>query len=650
MNQTNLPVQPTALVGRERELADVIELMRVHRLVTLTGAGGSGKTRLALQAAADLVDEFADGVWFVSLAALTDASLVEPTIASVVGAKEDLADFLRSKRMLLVLDNLEQLLPDGAAIVSRVPVNVIATSRARLNVYGEQEYHVPTLRLDEAVALFTERARLLKPAFEPDEHVKAIAQRLDGLPLALELAAARVKVLTPAQILERLDHSLDLLTGGPLDAPQRQFTLRATLEWSYDLLTVTEQRLFARLGVFAGSFDLRAAERVAEADLDALASLVDKSLVREAAEARFFMLATIREFAMDCLGALRDAEDVHWRHAKYFTETSEEIMGLPGATRATLDGLRELQRHDPNIRAALDWLPVDEGQELRARLCSAVGELWLVHDRLTEARSRFDEARRGMNVDDVTRARILRWAFWAAHRQGDGAAAAELAEETLKVAQDMGDVGAEADALSRLASVAEASGDLARAVALEEQGLELRRSIGVDIAVADHLLSLGLTLRNFGDLQRSEVLLTEALNLFESERDVEGVTLALINLGWQYAFTDRIDDAREVLGRALTEFSFASGPDSLGYLLIAAAGVAAAGNRDEDAARLLASAESIWGEADYVVEYPQLDKQRTWLERALVERLGSTAYSVIREEAASTSPEAAIDLALGCLD
>jgi predicted ATPase len=269
--------------------------------VTLTGAGGSGKTRLALRAARELLDEFADGVWFVSLASLADPELLEPTIAQVLGAHGELNDFLRGKHMLLLLDNLEQLLPDAAPVVAALEASVLATSRERLNVSTEHGYPVPTLPLDDAVALFTQRARELKLRVEPDEHVAEIARRLDGLPLAFELAAARVKILTPGQIVERLGESLDLLTSGARDRPERQRTLRATLEWSYDLLSDDERRLFVRLGIFAASFDLRMAETVADATLDTLQSLVDKSLVKPASEGRFVLLETLRAFALERL-------------------------------------------------------------------------------------------------------------------------------------------------------------------------------------------------------------------------------------------------------------------------------------------------------------------------------------------------------------
>ncbi|TML03483.1 MAG: adenylate/guanylate cyclase domain-containing protein, partial [Actinobacteria bacterium] len=286
LNQTNLPVQPTPLVGRQEELREITELLRGARLLTLTGAGGSGKTRLALQAAAQLVDEFPDGVWFVSLASLTDVRLVEPAIAQAVGAPEDLRTFLQGRKMLLLLDNLEQLLPDVAQPILELDAHVLATSRERLNLSIEQEYPVSTLPLEDAVAVFAQRARQLMPGFEVDEHVIEICRRLDGLPLALELAAARTKLLTAEQILGRLRRGFEVLAGGTRDLPERQRTLHATIQWSYDLLGSTERGAFARLAVFAGSFDVEAAEDVCGAELETLESLMDKSLLRRTAEGR----------------------------------------------------------------------------------------------------------------------------------------------------------------------------------------------------------------------------------------------------------------------------------------------------------------------------------------------------------------------------
>src|SRR6266540_307419 len=377
--QTHLPVQPTPLVGREEELAEVLAMISEARLVTLTGAGGSGKTRLALQAAAELVDDYPQGVWWVSLAALRDPELVESTIAQVVGAKGGLGEHLRSQKTLLLLDNFEHLLsavPRIAALLSEVPeLRVLATSRERLAVAAEHEYQVPTLVPAEAVALFTARARQLKPGFEPDERVSDICRRLDGLPLAIELAAARVKVLRSEQILERLGQSLELLTAGGRDAPERQRTLRATIEWSYELLSEDERELFANLAVFAGSFDPEAAEAVCEAELDTLASLLEKSLLRQTEDGRFFMLETIHEFALERLQDGVEAEQLRRRHAEHFLELAErEEPHLLGTDE--VEALRTLRDDLANLRAALETAIAAEDAETALRLAGALHPFW----------------------------------------------------------------------------------------------------------------------------------------------------------------------------------------------------------------------------------------------------------------------------------
>lgn len=363
----NLPIHLTRLLGRERESASAAELLRRShvRLVTLTGPGGTGKTRLALQVAADLLDAFPDGVWFVDLAPIRDPELVPDTIAQVLGLKEEqqgsimevLSTYLGYKQLLLVLDNFEQVV-DGAVhvgkLLSMTPhTKVLATSRVALHLGGEHEFSVPPLALPDlrkaadlaaltqyaAVALFIERAQAVKPDFEvTDATAPVIAEicvRLDGLPLAIELAAARVKLFPPEALLQRLGDRLKLLTGGARDLPARQQTLRNTIDWSYTLLSPEEQLLFARLAVFAGSWTLEAAEVVCQGHgaaqidvLDALQGLADKSLVRRVEptlgdagpEPRFMMLETIREYARERLSSGGEAEDVQRRHATHYTE------------------------------------------------------------------------------------------------------------------------------------------------------------------------------------------------------------------------------------------------------------------------------------------------------------------------------------------
>ena len=280
-----------------------------------------------MQVAAEAVEEFEHGVWWVSLASLDDSDLVETAIAQAVGAKQEIDDHLRSQKALLVLDNFEHLLAAAARVAELLrearDVKVLATSRAPLHLAGEQEFPVPPLREDEALQLFNERARAVRPGFQPDERVVAICRRLDRLPLALELAAARVKVLPPAKLAERLERALPLLTGGTRDAPERQRTLRLTIEWSYSLLDEHEQRLFAQLAVFPGSFSLEAAEQVCAATLDLLHGLVDKNLLRETGTARFFLLETVREFALERLDAGAHVEPMRRRRAEFFLGVAE---------------------------------------------------------------------------------------------------------------------------------------------------------------------------------------------------------------------------------------------------------------------------------------------------------------------------------------
>lgn len=348
LRATNLPVQPSPLIGRERELATVTTFLRDGvPVVTLTGAGGSGKTRLALHAAAELADRYADGAWFVPLATVSDASVVDAAIAEVAGA-----DF-RTRELLLVLDNVEHLLPAFATTVAELPVQALVTSRERLALRSEQAYDVPPLPEADAVRLFVDRARRVVPSFQPDDNVRLIVQRLDGLPLAIELAAARVNVLPPAQIRERLARSLELLTTGARDAPERHRTLRATISWSYELLDERRQTLFDRLGVFAGSFGADSAEEVVGATLDDLAALVDKSLLRTAADGRFFLLQSIREFVAERFTATPENESVRERLSRHltqlFTNDSWSPETLIARRRRFVDEL-------PNVRQTLAWL------------------------------------------------------------------------------------------------------------------------------------------------------------------------------------------------------------------------------------------------------------------------------------------------------
>lgn len=358
LNSTNLPIQPTPLIGREQEVREAGRLLRAHRLVTLTGPGGSGKTRLALQLAAEVVEDFPEGVVWVPLQALHDPELVLPTIAGALGTTETLGEGIAERRVLLVLDNFEQVLASasrvGELLAQHPQLKLLVTSREPLHLGGEHEYPVAPLREREAVALFIARATAVKPDFVDDGAVVDIALRLDCLPLALELAAARVKALSAQELLMRLDRRLPILTGGPRDAPERQRTLRATIAWSYDLLTVDEKRLFARFAVFDGGCTLQAAEEVCEADLDTVTALIDKSLLRYEGD-RYSMLETIGEYALECLDESGELDEQRRRHAEYYfhqARSVERLIRSPEAARV----VDRLEGDYGNLRAALQWL------------------------------------------------------------------------------------------------------------------------------------------------------------------------------------------------------------------------------------------------------------------------------------------------------
>jgi predicted ATPase/class 3 adenylate cyclase len=396
LDSTNLPVQPTPLIGREHELQEAGRLLRAHRIVTLTGPGGSGKTRVALQLAANAVDDFPGGVVWVPLQALRDSELVLPTIARAIGTAGRDEDGSGDRRVLLVLDNFEQLLDAGsrvADLAAELPrLHLLITSRQPLHVSGEHEYPVLPLSEQEAVTLFVERAIAVKPDFVDDGTVLEICRKLDCLPLALELASARVKVLSAPELLKRLDRRLSILTGGAQDWPERQRTLRATIAWSHDLLSEDEQQLFASLGVFSGGCTLEAAETVCEADLDAVAGLVDKSLLRREDD-RYVMLDTIGEYALERLQDRGEEEQLRRRHAEYYLEQArsvERLIRSPRAARA----LDRLERDHANLRLALRWLSgVAQEGSLRLTVWGLAARLHGLGDQALDRRSASDAER-----------------------------------------------------------------------------------------------------------------------------------------------------------------------------------------------------------------------------------------------------------------
>ena len=388
----HLPVQATPLIGRERELAELMTLADSRRLITLTGTGGTGKTRLGMAFAAGLADRYPDGVWWVPLAMVSEARLVPAAIAAALGDIADLPMYLRGRALLLVLDNFEQVIEAARAVgelLSGAPgCGVIVTSRERLGVAAEQEYPVAPLSPHSAVELFTARARQVEPGYEPGAEIDAICERLDRLPLALELAATRVKLLSGQQLLARLEQRLPLLAGGRRDLPKRHSTMRATIAWSYDLLSEPEQRLFTRLAVFVGSFELEAAEQICGADLDAMRSLIDKSLVRHGDNGRLFLLQTTREYALEQFDSSDERDEIRARHARWYFALG--VADGDGPREGT-DDLIRLRQDAANVGLALAWA-LDHDIAAALPLADALFTPWLGAGRIRELERWYERA------------------------------------------------------------------------------------------------------------------------------------------------------------------------------------------------------------------------------------------------------------------
>ncbi len=477
ISNTNLPRPASSLVGRGRELAEVVAVIRDGaRFLTLTGPGGSGKTRLAIEAAAELVPEFKAGVFWVGLAALHDPALVLETVAQTLGARGELARHIGEREMVLLLDNLEQVVeaaPELAGLVEACPnLVVLVTSRELLRVRGEVEYQVLPLAEPDAVELFCARARV-----EPSPAVEELCRRLDNMPLALELAAARTSVLTVEHILDRLGQRLDLFKGGR-DSDPRQQTLRATIEWSYDLLSAEEKQLFARLSIFGGGCTLDAAEEVVHADLDALQSLVDKSLVRRTG-ARFWMLETIREFASELMGALPDEEALERRFHAYFLALARAAeVGERGSEQAAW--WSRLENEIDNLRAAIDRARRRGDHLDELELAVLLKRFWHTRSRLREGQRRIEAGlAAGPDVQGVSRARALAaLAYCIGQTGGDAATAAALTEEALHFYEGVGDPGGVARMTLDLGVAADVGGDLERARELYARAGVLSREAG----------------------------------------------------------------------------------------------------------------------------------------------------------------------------
>jgi predicted ATPase/class 3 adenylate cyclase len=684
----NLPTQLTSFVGRDRELAEAGQLLEEARLLTLTGPGGTGKTRLALQLAADATEQFSDGVYFVPLGPIEEASLVVPTIAQAVGvsdpggrALDRLQEHLSGKRVLLVLDNFEQV-QDAATevgeLLARLPqAKVLATSRSPLHVYGEQEYPVPPLGLPDpshlpdlesfsqfaAVALFVERAMSVRPGFAVDASngpaIAEICVRLDGLPLAIELAAARVKVLAPQAILGRLGDRLTLLAGGSRNLPERQQTLRGAIDWSHDLLEEQDRIVFARFSVFAGGTDVDALQAVvidgwpADADpapdaLDALDSLVDKSLLRQAmtvdGEPRFQMLETIREYAAQRLDEREPDGETRLRHAEYYLAIAEGVAAriLGPDQRTCLD---TLEREHDNLRAAIGFAVAGGRAELAMRLLSACWRFWQMRGYLAEGR---EKAERILELPDTAEhrevlLRALDAAGGIAYWQADLDRALEWYEAEARLAGELGDRKTEAEALYNQAmSIAIEVTSAERSKELAEQARRIFAELGDRPGEGRAIWAM----TNAGVFGTSaEKLRTDAqlaVDIFREANDAFMLAWSLYTLALMHIQLDDIPAARRDLEEAVEIFRKTQ--DISGYALILD-GFATLEWRDGDRDRAMTIAGAAAALQDFSgVGLAQRNREVTefFPQDLLNEAPLAEAYA----EGQKLSPDAAINLAL----
>jgi predicted ATPase/Flp pilus assembly protein TadD len=600
ISNTNLPRPASSFVGRDAEIAEVISLLRDGaRLLTLSGPGGTGKTRLAIEAASELVPEFKAGVFWVGLAALTDPALVTATIAQTLGAKNGLAEHISERELLLLLDNLEQVVdaaPELAGMLEACPnLRVLATSRELLRVRGEVEYAVPPLAEAEAASLFSERSGL-----DPDETIAELCRRLDNLPLAVELAAARTSALTPAQILERLSQRLDLLKGGR-DADPRQQTLRATIEWSYELLSPEEEELFGRFSVFAGGCMLEAVEEVCDADLDTLQSLVEKSLLRFT-DGRYWMLETIREFAADQLEEVGEVDTQRRRHAEFHTELVE-------ASEAEITGpeqdrwWKRLTDEEENFRAALSWACAGNDGALALRLTSALWRYWWQRGRYEEGRQ-WCEAALAL-AGDLTEGARTRTVYALANMamgSGESEQAVELLEECLAAFQDEGDELRIVWTLTDLGIAHSKDGRNERARSYFEDSLELARTCGYSRGVGIGTINLGTALLDEGELDGAAELFVEALQVFREEHDDQSAGNVLGNLALVEFRRGDLDAAARRLRESIELSRLTDDRYNLAHSLVLAAALVAGRGDMRAAVSILGGTASLLEEMDLALD------------------------------------------------
>ena len=564
VRRTNLPAPLTPLIGRQGELRELQGwLARADvRLVTLTGPGGVGKTRLALALAERMLERYADGVYLVDLSPLDSDELVLAATAASLGVREipeepvlaTLVRTLHDRNVLLYLDNAEHVLGaahDLAELLAACPqVNLLCTSREAFRIAGEQNLVLAPLTEDEAVALFTERAGELAGEHALNGEVAEICRRLDCLPLAVELAAARTALLSPDQLLARLDRSLPVLTSGVRDAPTRQRTMAGAIGWSYELLEAEESTLFARLATFAGGCTITAAEEVCEATLDTLQSLVAKSLIRRRGE-RFAMLATIQEYASERLQELGEVEDLGWRHARFFLEMAEK-RGRDLRSEAQSEALAELEGEIANLRRALAWFREHGEICLELRLLGSLERFWTTSGHVREGWATVCDAleRRPLEASAELLS-VLRAGVWLAEELGESELSEEWSAERVAVARELGLDAEVIHGLSGLAIAKLDRRDVAGALALFEESASLARKTGDLSCIAPAVGNLGQALLIAGDLKRSRDLFEEAVTHARALGDSRWVANSLNNLAWALVDEGLVDAAASRFREAL---------------------------------------------------------------------------------------------------
>ncbi|HZO34502.1 MAG TPA: BTAD domain-containing putative transcriptional regulator [Gaiellaceae bacterium] len=602
-----LPVPATPLVGRRLEVAAVAALLRSEaRLVTLAGPGGIGKTRLAIAIAEELAPELRDGVAFVDLSAIDDPALLLPAVAEALGVDagpDGLAAALRDRELLLVADNLEQLLPGAprlSELLAAAPaVRILATSRALLRLSGEHAYPVGELGEDDAVELFTARARAAEPSFGSvgtEPAVAAICRRLDGLPLAIEIAAARVTLLSPAEILQRLELGPDRLGTGPRDSPARQSTLSSTIDWSYGLLARAERDAFARLSVFAGGCTVDAAHGVCDVELEQLEALVEQSLLQRrggSGGTRLAMLETVRHYAQGRLGE-DDADELRRRHAAWVLELAEAAEAELLGTRDAAVLLETLALEHDNIRAALGWALGARESEILLRLTSSLRPFWEVRGHLAEGAHLLDEAIETADARPTSlRAKAVGVSGSLAFHAGRVDHARERYREMFEIATELGDRDLVARALSDLGTVAAAVGDLEEAGRLLEDSADRFRELGERRRLAIVLGNLGHVAGQRGDYATASTVTAEALAVQEELGDEQHGAVSLLNLGGFALEQGDAATARERLAQAVSVAIRLGYKEVIAYALVKLARIALADGDPTRAARLAGLADSV---------------------------------------------------------